>query len=113
MGGERPDLNTQILYTSENDVDYLLSEFNRGNISIFVQYNPVLNRLNIEFPEEGRYRVLVRVYEVQDGHFVLVIQWVNSYIDQGSKVTRADNQGDQVNQVTRVIRGNRVTRAKE
>ena len=84
MGGEQPDINTRILYTSDTDFDYILSEFNKGNISVFVQYDPARNQLNIEFPKEGRYIV----YEVQDGHLVIMIQWVNSDSELWTQGTR-------------------------
>ena len=73
MGGEQPDINTRILYTSDTDFDYILSEFNKGNISVFVHYDPALNQLNIEFPKEARHTVSLRVYKVQDGHFVILL----------------------------------------
>ena len=72
MEGEQLDSNTRILYTSEANLDYILEEFNMGNISVFVHYDPILHQLNIEFPKEAKYPVFLNVYEIQGDVVILL-----------------------------------------
>ena len=72
MEGEQLDSNTRILYTSEANLDYILEEFNGGNISVFVHYDPILHQLNIEFPKEAKYPVFLNVYKIQGDVVILL-----------------------------------------
>ena len=72
MEGEQLDSNTRILYTSEANLDYILEEFNMGNISVFIHYDPILDQLNIEFPKEAKYPVFLNVYKIQDDVVILL-----------------------------------------
>ena len=72
MQNERLDSNTRILYTSESNLEYVLEEFNMGNISVFIHYDPILKQLNIEFPNEAKYPVFLNVYKIQDKFVILL-----------------------------------------